>query len=116
MYCIECTGSESDGLMTTIAVLADDMIQPAVKWLLDQRRQQREPPAAAAGRTSLNDDGWGVDTPRILRLLLALHRIDAAPPAARSAVGSWDALGIEGQLWRQQFDIQLLLFLLKYSL
>ena len=63
---------------------ADDLIQPAVSWLLGARN-------GAAG--------WGADTARVL---LALNAVDR-----------WDPEGPDAQLCRQQFDIQLLVYLLK---
>lgn len=67
---------------------ADDLIQPAVNWLLGKAGTRNGAPA-----------GWGADT---ARALLAL-----------SAVDRWDPEGPDALLCRQQFDIQLLVYLLK---
>ena len=62
--------------------MADDLIQPAAKWLLDHRKE------------------WGLDTPRAL---LAIQRSSTL----------FDRHSLENQLLTQQFDIELLLTLLK---
>ena len=62
--------------------MADDLIQPAAKWLLNRR------------------DEWGRDTPRAL---LAMRR----------ASTNWDRNSLQSQLLTRQFDIELLLTLLR---
>lgn len=79
----------------SIVTAADDLIQPAANWLLDQRSKQSA--------------SWGVDTPRAL---LALLRVTADRSASSASV--WDANSLQGLILRQEFDIQLLLFLLRF--
>lgn len=86
-----CLGAPSGGSMLTAA--AEDLIQPAANWLLDRSKQS---------------GSWGVDTPRAL---LALLRV-SADRSANSAV--WDANSLQGLILRQEFDIQLLVFLLRF--
>lgn len=79
----------------SIVTAADDLIQPAANWLLNQRSKQSA--------------SWGADTPRAL---LALLRVTADRSASSATV--WDANSLQGLILRQDFDIQLLLFLLKF--
>lgn len=77
-----------------LTMAADDLIQPSASWLLDRSKQS---------------GSWGVDTPRAL---LALLRVSADRSAATTTV-NWDANSVQGLILRQEFDIQLLLFLLR---
>ena len=76
---------------------ADDLIQPAANWLLDRSKQ--------------SGGSWGPDTPRALLALLRVSADRSAATAPHPAL--WDANSLQGLVLRQEFDIQILLFLLR---
>nr|CAH0107361.1 unnamed protein product [Daphnia galeata] len=79
-----------------LTMAADDLIQPSASWLLERSKQS---------------GSWGVDTPRAL---LALLRVSADRSATTTtSTVNWDANSLQGLILRQEFDIQLLLFLLR---
>lgn len=92
----EGAGSSSISNGQSISTAANDLIQPAANWLLERSKQS---------------GSWGVDTPRAL---LALLRVAADRSAPASQV--WDANSLQGLILRQGFDIQLLLFILRFSI
>lgn len=80
-----------------LTVAADDLIQPSASWLLERSKQS---------------GSWGVDTPRAL---LALLRVSADRSATTGASAvNFNANSLQGLILRQEFDIQLLLFLLRF--
>ena len=96
LVCVQGAGSSSISNGQSISTAANDLIQPAANWLLERSKQS---------------GSWGVDTPRAL---LALLRVAADRSAPASQV--WDANSLQGLILRQGFDIQLLLFILRFSI
>lgn len=94
-YCIVGAPQNKNNAGSILTMAADDLIQPSASWLLDRSKQS---------------GSWGVDTPRAL---LALLRVSADRSAATTTV-NWDANSVQGLILRQEFDIQLLLFLLRF--
>lgn len=106
--CFGLTVSSADvgGAADMLPSSVEDVVQPAVTWLLSRRRND-----VAASATT----GWGPETPRAL---LALLRLSEGAKGTKTTVDSgilrlWDADGVQGHLGRQLLDIQLLLFFLK---
>jgi len=116
---------------------ADDIIQPAVSWLLSQRNPTdldtngASAPASTSAGSSSSADGWmmqprgwrGTELPRALLALLRLAEGARMGMEQNKAMNDADSI-IQKMIrqwnsndWiqsRQGLDIQLLLFLLKY--
>ncbi len=81
-----------------LTMAADDLIQPSASWLLERSKQS---------------GSWGVDTPRaLLALLRVIAGADRSATTGSSTV-NFNANSLQGLILRQEFDIQLLLFLLR---
>ena len=77
----------------TSATDGEHIIRPALSWLASVRDQNY---------------GWGVETHRAL---LSLQRNSEIVPN----VTGWDMQTFQGRLCNQEFDINMLVFLLKYT-